>query len=176
MPVFGLFGSSYVARLDDFCGGDMHVPGQCVFQGRGGLQASTVTHTMVKKMTAARPNFIFLAIGGNDISVLSTAADIFEDICKLVKTFKEAGVQEVFISEILPRADFSKSKPPGLTKARFDRQRKAINGVLRERYGDRLIKFTDLRCPRDYDDDLVHLSEGGLRKYFFRIRLLFCSL
>ena len=104
MPVFGLFRSSYVARLDDFC---MHVPGQCVFQGRGGLQASTVTHTMVKKMTAARPNFIFLAIGSNDISVLSTAADIFEDICKLVKTFKEARVQEVFISEILPRADFS---------------------------------------------------------------------
>ena len=103
--------------------------------------------TMVKKMTAARPNVIFLAIGGNDISVLSTAADIFEDICKLVKTFKEAGVQEVFISEKLPRAEFSKSKPPGLTKARFNQQRKAINGLLRERYGDRLIKFTDLRCP-----------------------------
>ena len=117
----------------------------------GGLQASTVTHTMVKKMRAARPNFIFLAIGGNDISVLSTAADIFEDICKLVKTFKEASVQEVFISEILPRDDFSKSKPPGLTKACFYRQRKAINGLLRERYGDCLIKFTDLRCPRDYD-------------------------
>ena len=61
MPVFGLFGSWYVARLNDFCGGDMYV------LGRGGLQASAVTDNMVKNMTAARPNFIFLAIGGNDI-------------------------------------------------------------------------------------------------------------
>ena len=57
--------------------------------------------TMVK-MTAARPNFILLAIGGNDISVISKPEDLFA-----VKVFKEAGVQEVFVSEMLPMADFS---------------------------------------------------------------------
>ena len=70
----------------------------------------------MKKMTAARLNFIFLAIGGNGISVISKPEHIFADICNLVKAFKEAGVQEVFISKILPRTDFTKSKPSGLTK------------------------------------------------------------
>ena len=104
----------------------------------------------MKKMTAARLNFTFFAIGGNRISVISEQEDIFADICNLARAFKEAGIQEVFISKILPRADFTKSKPSGLTKARFDRQRKDINGLLREKYGDRLIKFRDTRCPRDY--------------------------
>ena len=94
MPVFGLFGSSYVARLKDFSCADMHVLGQCVFQGHGGLHTSTITDTVVE-MTAARPNFIFLAIGGNDISVISKPEDIFADICNLIKVFKEAAVQEV---------------------------------------------------------------------------------
>ena len=58
----------------------------------------------------------------------------------------------------------------GLTKARFDRKRMEINGLLQEIYGDCLIKFRDIRCPRDYDKDLVHLSETGscgLWNYFF---------
>ena len=80
----------------------MHNLGQCVFKAHGVLHTSTVTDTMVKKMTAARPNFIFLAIGGNDISVISKPEDIFS-----VKVFNEAGLQEVFVSEILPMADFS---------------------------------------------------------------------
>ena len=74
-----------------------------------------------------------------------------------MKTFKEAGVQEIFVSEILPRADFLKSKPLGLTKACFDLQRQEINGLLLEKYSDCLIKFHDIRCPRDYDKELVHL-------------------
>ena len=160
MPVFGLFRSLYAARLKDFCCADMHVLGQCVFQGQGGLHTSTVTDTMVE-MTAARSNFIFLAIGGNDISVISKPKDIFADICNLMKVFKKADVQEVFVSEIVSRAYFSKSKQPGLTKAHFDRQRMEINGLLQEKYGDRLIKLRDIRCPRDYDKDLVHLSETG---------------
>ena len=160
MPVFHLFGSSYAARLQDFCCVDMHVLGQCLFQGQGGLHTSTVTDIMVE-MTAARPNFIFLAIEGNDNSVIFKPEDIFADICNLMKVFKEAGVQEVFVAEILPRAYFSKSKQPELTKAHFDRQRMEINGLLQEKYGDRLIKFRDIRCPRDYDKDLVHLSETG---------------
>ena len=64
----------------------------------------------------------------------------------------------------------------GLTKARFDRKRMEINGLLQLIYGDRLIKFRDIRCPRDYDKDLVHLSETGscgLWNYF--LAYVFCS-
>ena len=35
------------------------------------LKLSTITDTMVERITDARPTYIFLAIGGNDISSIS---------------------------------------------------------------------------------------------------------
>ena len=130
------------------------------------------------KTAAAKTDFIFLSIGGN-ISPISDPEHIFSNICDLVKEFQGIGVRRVYISEIPPRADFSKSDPPGLTKSKFDRDRKE---VLYAKFGANVIKFRDIQCPRDYDGDLVHLSEPtstnrncGIRKYLFRIRLVFCS-
>ena len=121
-------------------------------------------------------------LGGNDISPISDPEVTFNNIRDLVEKLEETDVRRVYISDILPRGDFSKSKPRGLTKAKFDSDRKAINKLLFKEYGTRVIKFHDIRYPRDYHSDKVHLSEPtqdskkcGLRKYFFRIRLTFCS-
>lgn len=182
MVVFGLFGDSYIKRLYSFCGGDLHVPGSSVFVYQGGLRSDRLDNGMKKKMKDAKPDVMFISIGGNDVNPDSSAVEIFERICCLVKEFEDAGVRRVFISEILPRADFSRSQPPGLTKSKFDRDRKTINKMLYQYYGENVIKFHDIKCPRDYLDDLVHLSTPtlatrncGIRKYFFRIRLAFCS-
>ena len=163
MARFGLFGDSYIKRLQNFCDGDLHVPGSTRFVHRGGLRCDGIDEMMEKKLTAA-------------------AEKIYADIKSLIEKLKEAGVRRVFISEILPRADFKKSVPSGLTKSKFERDRKKINLLLSETYGTDVIKFKDIRLPRDYHHDLVHLSEPtdtnkncGLRKYFFRIRLAFCS-
>ena len=149
----------------------------------------TTGEVMEKRLTAAakkkkkQTDIVFLSIGGNDISPISKPEEIYHDIKSLIENLKEAGVCRVFISEILPRADFSKSVPSGLTKSKFERDRKTINRLLCETYGTDVIKFHDIRLPRDYHDDIVHLSEPtatnkncGLRKYFFlQIRLAFCS-
>lgn len=185
MASFGLFGDSYIKRLDNFFGGDLLIPGSSTFVHQGGLRFDRLDdmHKMKKTLKKARPDYVFLSIGGNDISPISKPDDIFDNICDLVTEFEEAGVRRVFISEILQRGDFSKSQPPGLTKSKFDRDRKRINKLLSEKYSTNLIKFPDIRCPRDYDKDKVHLSYPtrdvktcGIRKYFFRLRLVFCSL
>ena len=184
MARFGLFGDSYIKRLQNFCDGDLHVPGSTRFVHRGGLRCDGIDEVMEKKLTAAakKTDIVFLSIGGNDISPISKPEKIYDDIKSLIEKLKEADVRRVFISEILPRADFKKSVPSGLTKSKFERDRKTINLLLCETYGTDVIKFKDIRLPRDYHHDLVHLSEPtgtnkncGLRKYFFRIRLAFCS-
>lgn len=83
---------------------------------------------MKKRLTdaAAKTDIVFLSIGGNDTSPISNPENIYDHISKLVEDLKDAGVRRVFISEILPRADFSKSVPVGLTKSNFDRDRNAI--------------------------------------------------
>ena len=181
---FCLMGDSYVKRLQNFCGGDLHLPGPTRFLRQGGLRCDELDDTMKTQMkqAAAKSDYVFLSIGGNDISPISDPEVIFNNIRDLVEKLEETHVRRVYISEILPRGDFSKSKPRGLTKAKFDSDRKAINKLLFKEYGTRVIKFHDIRYPRDYHSDKVHLSEPtqdskkcGLRKYFFRIRLTFCS-
>ena len=184
MARFSLLGDSYIKRLQKFCDGDLHAPGSARFVRQGGLRCDRLDTQMKKRMirTATKSDYIFLSIGGNDISPISDPTRIYDNICDLVRELENAGVRRVFISEILPRADFKKSDPPGLTKSKFERDRKKVNSLLIERYGSQVIRFHDIRCPRDYDEDLVHLSEPtpsnkncGIRKYFFRIRLAFCS-
>ena len=129
---FGLFGDSYIKRLHKFSQGNLHVPGSSTFVYQGGLKFSRIdaVDTLKKRMKAARLRIVFLSIGGNDISPISDLDIIYENICSLVKEFEDVGVRRVYISEILPRADFSKSDPPGLTKAKFDRDRKKFNKML----------------------------------------------
>ena len=87
------------------------------------------------KTAAAKTDFIFLSIGGN-ISPIADPEYIFSNICDLVKEFQGIGVRRVYISEILPRADFSKRGPPGLSKSKFDRDKKisTVCEVRRERH------------------------------------------
>ena len=182
MARFGLFGDSYIKRLDKFFNGSIRVPGESIFVHQGGLRLDRLTDTMKHKMKTAETDIIFPSIGSNDISPNSVPEEIFDRICALVTEFEDAGVRRVFISEILPRADFSKSYPPVLTKSKFDRDRKRVYKLLSEKYGKNVVKFNNIHCPRDYDKDLVHLSYPteanticGIRKYFFRIRLVFFS-
>ena len=129
---FGLFGDSYIKWLHKFSQGNLHVPGSSTFVYQGGLKFSRIdaVDTLKKRMKAARPRIVFLSIGGNDISPISDPDIIYENICSLVKEFEDVGVRRVHISEILPRADFSKSDPLGLTKAKFDRQEKNQQDAL----------------------------------------------
>ena len=102
---------------------------------------------------------------------------------KIVSGLEESGTKTVFIAEIMTRGDFSKSPDSILNKTTFDNKRQKINYRLAKTYKDHLIRFPDMRYPRDYHTDLVHLLQDssstnntGMNKYESRIRRLLCSL
>ena len=84
MARFGLFGDSYIKRLDKFFNGDIPVPGESIFVHQGGLGLDRLTDTMKHKMKAVETDIIFLSIGGNDISPNSVPEEIFDRICAFV--------------------------------------------------------------------------------------------
>ena len=181
MARYCLFGDSYIKRMKSFCQGDLNLPGTATFIYKGGLRTDTVSADMIERLKKEKPSHVFLSIGGNDISPVSKPYQIYQAICALVKEFEDAGA-EVLISEILPRGDFSRSTPKGLTWSKFEKDRKQINRKLVQTFGKRLVTFKDIKCPRDYLKDMVHLSTSkpgskncGMRKYFFRIRLTLLS-
>ena len=53
----------------------------CVFEAKGRLKLSTITDTMVERITEARPTYIFLAIGGNDTSIISDLEKVLDETC-----------------------------------------------------------------------------------------------
>ena len=53
MARFSLFGDLYIKRLQNFCDGDLHVPGSTRFVHRGGLRCDDIDEMMEKKLTAA---------------------------------------------------------------------------------------------------------------------------
>ena len=118
-------------------------------------------------------------IGGNDITPTSEPDDIFMRIVNLVyELYRRRRVKMVYVAEIQTRGDFR----GGLTKEEFDRQRQIMNELLKERFQQYFVSFTDVRYPNDYDEDLVHLDtserlrrNSGMRKYANRIRRIFCS-
>ena len=53
-----------------------------MFEAKGRLKLSTIIDTMVERITEARPTYFFLAVGSNDISIISDLEKVFDEICK----------------------------------------------------------------------------------------------
>lgn len=169
-----IFGSSYIRRLDSWCNGDFKVPATVRCFGKGGMKASSVPEDILNDVFNFQPDIVFIQLGGNDISKSKTPSDLVGDLIKLVDNFKSAGVKQVYIGEILERGDFTKS--PGVDITFFNSVRKFVNRRLVKIYGKHVINFLQVRFPRDYLDDKVHLNSNGLRTYYLKLRRLFLSL
>ncbi|XP_069106512.1 uncharacterized protein [Argopecten irradians] len=169
MAKFAILGSSYISRLRDFCEGDLKVPGECRFYGKGGMRTDSIPTRMMVNLKDYDADVVFIHLGGNDIQQDSNPRHIFLNLCTIVETLTEMGAT-VYIAEICRRGDFSKA--PGLDEKSFNKQRNAINRLLKEKFGKYMIKVP-LQYPADYDDKLVHFSHFGLRKYFFMVRRVF---
>ena len=182
MPkTIAIYGDSYVKRLREFCGGDLHVPGSIYWYDKSGLRADfkrrdgqpdTYAIARFNQMLDLRPDVAFINVCGNDITSKTEPSEIIDRVVKITSDLREAGTTTIFISEILTRGDFSKSQDTQLDKATFDRKRQKINSGLAKRFKDNLIRFPDIKYPKDYSTDLVHLldyspmtNNTGLKKY-----------
>lgn len=173
-----LLGSSYISRLERYTGGMFKVPGFVRFLGKGGMRTDTVPDCFMQCIAEIKPDIVIIHLGGNDITCESNATDIARSLLKLHDTILENGAKEVFVGEIITREP-SQRHCPGLTKALFDVQRRKINTTIKKKLGKKLLRFKDITFPKDYDEDLVHLSctstksvsrRSGMDKYFFTLR------
>ena len=117
-------------------------------------------------LLAYKPTHVFIHVGGNDISSTSETDDIFLPIKTLVQELWRRNVV-VMVGEVMPRLSY---RDPALTFDIYERKRKSLNDKLRRflKKNYRLIFVQGLfndRPHRDLDEDLVHLSDFGQKKY-----------
>ena len=114
MSRVAVFGDSYVRRLGcyefNWSAGNWRAE-QIRFFGRGGTRAGSVPGSLWQEMRDYAPTHVFLLLGGNNISVNSDPATIVRSLLDLVASLSD--IAHVFVGEILPRWDISRS--PGLT-------------------------------------------------------------
>lgn len=171
MAKIALFGDSYISRLEEFCKGDLRVPGDVRFFGVGGMNFDNYSKVF-KEVKLFRPDAVFINLGGNSISTDTKSNELSEKLCELVEELKENGVKKVYVAEITTRGKF---KPTNLDKKCFDGQQTKINKILRKKYGDDFIVFGDIKYHRDYSTDLVHYNDRGLQKFFYSLRRVLFS-
>ena len=167
----GVFGGSFVARLNSLWTGDMNIPGECNFVGLDGMKAENVSDSLLVKLRLYAPDVVFIHICANDISKDSSCKNICGNIQSLVGEIYKAGAKVVFVAEICQSGNFTKA--PGLTCQSYNKHKNSINRTLQKLFGDNFVKFKDISFPGDFDKDLVHFSLSGMKKYFFRIRRIF---
>ena len=128
----------------------------------------------VSKRCLRREADVYLInIDGNDITTTSGPEDSVDRIVKLVdQLYRRRRVKMVYVAEIQTRGDFR----GGLTKQEFDDRRLIINDLLRERYHQYYVQFTNgLRHRPSYLDSTERHRNSRMRKHQSRIKRIFCS-
>ena len=186
MANLAVFGDSYVSRMGS-AGLDIHVLGSDInYFGVPGLGLSEVrTHQKWKEMKRTAPTQVLLHVGGNSINTRTTEQSLVDEILSLRDELLREGVHRVFVGEILPRGDVSRSRDEYLTVDGYDERRKRINRALHKKLGRWCVFFFIKSAFRPtplvnggpsplYKPDLVHLSEKkGLREYRKAIKKAF---
>ena len=181
-----VFGDSYVDKMGSADLG-IHVLGTDVhYYGVPGLGLTAVTsHPKWKEMKESKPTEVLLHLGGNAIKTTTATSTIVDGIIELREELLREGVRRVFVGEILPRGDVTRSRDPFLTVQGYDDRRTTINRSLQRRLGRWLIHFYIRSAFRPtplvnggpsplYKRDLVHLSEKkGLKEYRKAIKRAF---
>ena len=165
MARIAIYGSSHVKRLSKYFQTRPFLFKMKHFC-RGGMRADEVNNQSWKDMLKYKPAHVFIHVGGNDITSTSETDDIFLPIKALVQELWLRNVV-VIVGDVMPRLDF---RDKALTHDVYEQKRKSLNDKLRRfmRKNFRMIYVQALfhgRPHRDLDEDLVHLSDYGQKKY-----------
>src|SRR5215469_1776281 len=111
------------------------------------------------------PDIIYLQIGGNDINRHSDPEIIFQDILGLVWQWNYGRRNiPILVGEIEKR-----TKPRGMTINQYDSQRRYLNDLLEEEFGDKFVRFSFV-MNHYLSSDGVHLTEEGSYRFSKDIR------
>ena len=155
-----VYGDSYMAKLRNHCNSNLRVPATVYWFGKGGLRVD------FKKRDGK--------IDTDAQAMYSRMIDLRPNVA-----FINVSGNDIIIT----RGDFSKSPDPNLDKPTFDKIRQKVNALLAKCYKDNFIRFPDIKYPKDYSSDGVHVSthsestnNTGMKTYESRIRRVLCSI
>ncbi|XP_053390121.1 uncharacterized protein LOC123534501 [Mercenaria mercenaria] len=118
---------------------------------------------MFDRLLSYRPRYVFINLGGNDITAECDAQTIYLDIIDIVGKLYNSGVERVFVASIVERGKFPHWT--GLNHKIFTVCRRYINKKLKKYLRNDFVQVGKrLMFPRHYDSDLVHpgFQEGGM--------------
>ena len=101
MARVALFGGGYIYNLQQYCRGNLNVSSDIAvtykFFAYPDLRVDHVPFGHIEEMLEFLPNAIIISLGENDITKGCVVNNIVGKILMLVKIFKSAGVQTVFM-------------------------------------------------------------------------------
>lgn len=174
-----IMGHSYVRRLREFCFANGQVnlgilpsDAQVILHGFGGMRLRGLVGRihMVRDLS---PSVVVLQIGGNDLSSAHHASPhlVARQILDFCQTLLDSGVVSVMVCKLFPRLTCR----PG-----YNADVQLVNSILEHCLNNRgLISGAHfwyhnhglgLTNPLLYHRDGVHLSQGGLQKYYGSVR------
>ena len=151
-----------------FC---FQVPSDVRFFRRGGMTAKNFDRNLLQQLTSFQPDYVLMNIGGNDIRSDSVPRLIVEDIVELIEELEKFDIKVIFC-DICERGKFPKDSL--LTKKSFNAQGRKINALTKNEVQTMQV---NMRFPKDYDQDKVHLSNPeGMKKFFYFFQRYMLSL
>ena len=165
MTRLAIIGSSFIKRLGEFTGGEMDIAGITRFFGKGGMRSNSIPSYMLDGLRKFKPTVSVVLLGGNDVTVACSPAEIAKNLLELKTTLERLGSLVIFVAIPCRGGDFRHS--PGLDFARFDKMRKAINRLLSRRASLVHIKLV---FPLHFLPDGVHFNILGTRRLYHTIR------
>ena len=135
------------------------------------MKAESYDERLFQELVRFKPDFTIVLLGGNDITSVSRPSDIFRHLKLLTERLAAIGCHTICFIQITERGKFRDAQ---LYKVSFNAQHKRINNLMSGIVETVTIK--DLRFPKDYDKDFVHVNNYGQSKLFFTIRRKVFSL
>lgn len=125
-----MYSDSYMKRMQEYCSGDLHVPGTIHWFDKGSLCADFMkrdcqsvdiqTRAMYDRMLLLQPDIASINVSDKDITSKMKPKEIFNLVISIVTDLQTAGVTTIYVGEIMTRSDFSRSPDPNLEEAIFD--------------------------------------------------------
>ncbi|XP_053381462.1 uncharacterized protein LOC128549140 [Mercenaria mercenaria] len=137
-----------------------------MFFGVPGMATNRMFEGMFESLKTYKPRYVFINLGGNDITDSCNPHDIYLNIINIVEELYNCGVERVFVASIVERGKFPKWT--GLNHKFFNVYRRSVNKKLKKYFARDFVQIGKrLIYSRYYDLDLVHPGnrQGGMKLF-----------
>ena len=158
-----IVGSSFVERLDNYlrnCRGVLRVPLPVKLIGKGGLKLQDLRSLLDKEANSARPAYIIIHVGANDITDLSSYAWRRELEASVAYIQLRYPNSRLIWSDMLPRQHWRNAISTKVAEKSRKRCQLRARALFSQEGGE-IISHNLIHGDQFLSTDGVHLSETG---------------